>query len=504
MNSLIEILNVRGWQFLRFAWPMLWQSSLLIALLFTLDFVLRKGPRHGALHALDARLDKARSSIVTFPANQPWAIAVPGPESVALEEAMAPPILADLQNPPALTPAMATPLPLSVPAAPKTIALPALTWPGIVAALWFSCVAVLILVFLLRARQARRIAARATATDDFSELLSACARKMRARPGVSLRLSDAVNTPAVCGVFRPVILLPKALAEKLDKSQMQAVLLHELAHIRRGDLGLGHLQTALQILYFYNPFLWLANAAIRRAREEAVDEMVLVAMADEAAVYPETLLNVAKFSLTAPRLAFGFAGVLESKSTLGARIRLMLHRPWPTSAKLGIPATAALLLLALALLPMCYAKKMPSYQGKTAEQWLGQVGYPPQSDSKGFSDVYQAFVHMGGRGVTFLRKELATGSRAQAELAAMIMPVEARRAARQSPEMMAVMHNQAKAALVLKELGPAAEPAIPELIAMLAEHTGVAAQDAARTLEAFGPKARAAVPMLLEVSDRQH
>jgi len=69
----------------------------------------------------------------------------------------------------------------------------------------------------------------------------------------------------------------------------------------------------------------------------------------------------------------------------------------------------------------------------------------------------------------------------------------------QSPELQTVMHNQAKAALLLRELGPAAEPAIPELIAMLPEGSGVAVQDAAWTLEAFGPKARAAVPMLLDV-----
>ena len=72
---------------------------------------------------------------------------------------------------------------------------------------------------------------------------------------------------------------------------MRAVLLHELAHIRRGDLWAGHLQTTLQIFYFYNPFLWLANAAIRRVREEAVDEMVLVAMAALAVVGKEPPVN---------------------------------------------------------------------------------------------------------------------------------------------------------------------------------------------------------------------
>ncbi len=449
MHSLIEILNGRGAQFLRFAWPMLWQSSLLIALLFALDFASRKKVRATVRYMLWMLV--LVKLVLPASLSMPTSVGywVPAPQSLAMEEALAPPILVNPENPLLAAPPTAIRLPPPVALVPRAVPLPALTWPAIIAVVWFSGFAVLTLVFFLRAGQARRIAARATATDEFSELLSACARKMLVRPGVSLKLSDAVNTPAVCGLFRPVILLPKALAGKLDKSQMQAVLLHELAHIRRGDLWIGHLQTALQILYFYNPFLWLANAAIRRAREEAVDELVLVTMADDAAVYPETLLNVAKFTLQAPRLAFGFAGILEGKSTLGARIRLMLQRPWPTSAKLGIPAALALLLLALVLLPMGYARKMPSSQGKTAEQWLGQVDLTVLQNEKSFAEGVYAFKQMGRKAVAFLRGVLAANM------------------ADTQAERQRIADARQNAAFVLEQMGPAAAPAIPELRAAL-------------------------------------
>ena len=79
-------------------------------------------------------------------------------------------------------------------------------------------------------------------------------------------MSDRPISPAVCGLWKPTILLPRALLDKLTPLQTQAVLLHELGHVKRGDLWANHLQTALQILYWYNPFLWLANALIAKAK----------------------------------------------------------------------------------------------------------------------------------------------------------------------------------------------------------------------------------------------
>lgn len=491
MHSLIEILNDRGAQFLRFAWPMLWQSSVLIALLFGLDFALRKKVRATVRYMLWMLL--LAKLVLPASLSLPTSVGywVPAPELVAMEKAISPPRLGDGLTPRPFTLPIATTSPRPAPPGPKSIPLPALAWPGLVAASWFCGAAVLTLVFLLRATQAHRIAARAARTDDFCELLSVCARKMGVRRRMSLRLSDAVATPAVCGLFHPVVLLPKSLAEKLDPAQLRAVLLHELAHVRRGDLWVGHWQAALQIFYFYNPFLWLANAAIRCAREEAVDEMVLVAMAEEASFYPETLLQVAKLSMQAPRLAFGFAGILESQSTLGARLRLMLQRPWPASAKLGIPATAALLLLAFVLLPMGYAGKMPSYQGKTAEEWLNQMNFGRNLGDRVNVEGVHAFKQMGRQAVPFLRKALVqtiqTNMSATGKGRQMIPGSGIGR-----PRM---RDAREYAAFVLEQMGPVAAPAIPELRAAL-PGDDIVATHAAAALGAIGPQARSAVPAL--------
>ncbi len=169
---------------------------------------------------------------------------------------------------------------------------------------------------------------------------------------IGLKVSSNAASPAVCGLFRPVILVPQNLTSSLNPSQLRAVLLHELAHIRRSDLWVNLAQTVLQIIYFYNPLLWVANCIIRRVREQAVDEMVLVAMGEKAQQYPQTLVNVAKLAFKRPALSLRLIGVVESKSALAGRIKHILNRPMPKRAKLGILGLAVVIITAAILLPM--------------------------------------------------------------------------------------------------------------------------------------------------------
>ncbi|MBN1419652.1 MAG: hypothetical protein JXP34_12815, partial [Planctomycetes bacterium] len=129
------------------------------------------------------------------------------------------------------------------------------------------------------------------------------------------------------------------------------------AHIKRRDLWANLAQTILQIAYFYNPLLWIANAAIRCAREQAVDEMVLVGLGGEAADYPQTLVDVARLSLARPALTLRLIGVAESPKALAARIRHMIEHPAPRSARLGIAGAFVLLIAAAVLLPMAKANR---------------------------------------------------------------------------------------------------------------------------------------------------
>ena len=78
------------------------------------------------------------------------------------------------------------------------------------------------------------------------------------------------------------------------------MLLHEAFHLRRKDVWVNCAQALLQMVYWWHPLLWLANARIRRVREEAVDDAVMLALRDEAENYAPTLLEVAKLAFARP------------------------------------------------------------------------------------------------------------------------------------------------------------------------------------------------------------
>ncbi|MFZ9938104.1 MAG: WG repeat-containing protein [Luteolibacter sp.] len=141
-----------------------------------------------------------------------------------------------------------------------------------------------------------------------------------------VRESPAVSSPAVCGFWRPVLLLNERFEADLSKDEMDMILRHELAHIRRGDLPLNALQCALLAVHWFNPLLWLAFLRARADREAACDESVLRGeSADRRAAYGHTLLKME--SAFAPSgLCLGFVGILQGGGALRTRIQSIIAR----------------------------------------------------------------------------------------------------------------------------------------------------------------------------------
>src|SRR6185503_18614671 len=187
---------------------------------------------------------------------------------------------------------------------------------------------------------------------EVAEMLSQARRLAGLRRNVMLRVTSEAMSPAVCGLFRPVILLPQSLIEKLTASQLRAVLLHELIHLRRRDVWVNCAQTLLQIVYWWHPLLWIANARVRGVREEAVDDAVMSALSAEAEVYAPTLLEVAKLAFARPLASLGLVGILESRSALRHRIERLLNFATPRKAGLTIASALCVLAFAALAVPM--------------------------------------------------------------------------------------------------------------------------------------------------------
>jgi beta-lactamase regulating signal transducer with metallopeptidase domain len=233
----IETLNRWGENFLSFAWPMLWQSSLLIVIIFALDVVSARKIRPAIRHAL--------WMVVLLKLLLPPTLALP--TGVAWWLWPAKPALTPVINSETVTYDTTT-LPEnsvvpSVAIAPPPPRLGADSW----AMLASSAISAGLLCWLaFKWLSVGRNARMAKVASEFENLLGEAQQLADLRGPTRLRLIDDEQSPAVYGLFRPVILLPRTLAERLSGKQLRAVLLHEAIHIRRGDVWVNCAQTLLR------------------------------------------------------------------------------------------------------------------------------------------------------------------------------------------------------------------------------------------------------------------
>ncbi|MBN2580685.1 MAG: PD40 domain-containing protein [Pirellulales bacterium] len=112
-------------------------------------------------------------------------------------------------------------------------------------------------------------------SPDLLGVVRDSARRMALRTVPALGYCHRIFTPVVVGVLRPMILLPTVLATGLTPQQFQAVLLHELVHVRRYDLAVNVLQRLIETLLFFHPAVWWVSRRVSAERENACDDLVL-------------------------------------------------------------------------------------------------------------------------------------------------------------------------------------------------------------------------------------
>lgn len=114
------------------------------------------------------------------------------------------------------------------------------------------------------------------------------ARALGLNGNVSLLISSLVEVPSVIGYFKPVVLLPASCLSGLTIAQLETIIAHELAHVRRYDFAVNFVQTVVETLFFYHPAVWWVSAQIRTERENACDDMA-VALCGDAKTYARAL-----------------------------------------------------------------------------------------------------------------------------------------------------------------------------------------------------------------------
>lgn len=161
------------------------------------------------------------------------------------------------------------------------------------------------------------------------------------RRPVRLAQSFAVSAPIVIGYVKPIILIPVGMLTGLNPEQLQTVFLHELAHIRRHDYLINILQSTVEVVFFFNPFVWTLSRLIRQEREYCCDDFV-VRQHGNAAVYAHALTQLAENSLSARGLALSIAG---ANNHLLNRIRRIMEKSvgnYSGKARLIVPGVLLL------------------------------------------------------------------------------------------------------------------------------------------------------------------
>lgn len=219
-------------------------------------------------------------------------------------------------------------------------------------------------------------------------------RALKLARRVRLAVTDQLTSPAVAGVLVPTLILPLSLTTMLTPEQIRMVLLHELAHIRRGDYLANLFQLFAESLLFFNPAVWWISRQLRVEREACCDATA-IGLSGAPADYAQTLLTVAESILQPPPAAAPAFGRSRPPSTLLERVQRMLipgYRPalrltWRAMILAMLTGGGLLFLCAIGTRTAVAAIMSPQERIARIEQKMAEIGeHPNTPTATGFTE----------------------------------------------------------------------------------------------------------------------
>jgi beta-lactamase regulating signal transducer with metallopeptidase domain len=167
--------------------------------------------------------------------------------------------------------------------------------------------------------------------------------KLGLNSNVSLKVTESGISPITFGYLKPVVLIPAALVFHLTPAQLEAIIAHELAHVKRNDYLVNLIQSALEVLFFYHPSYWWMTQTIKELRENAADDLAV-----QAGIPPKelaySLAEVLNFGTqNPPELALPAS---KKRNPTLQRIKRIMGQPvqtYPQNPIISIPMLLTLL-----------------------------------------------------------------------------------------------------------------------------------------------------------------
>lgn len=298
----------------------LWQSTLVIGVVWLMTLALRGNRahvRHWLWLAASVKFLVPLSWFVSLGAQLEWrtasSIAQPAATFV-MEEILAPPVIAAVASTPAAQPMSA--------------------WPWMLASIWAVGVAGVLFWWWRQWRLVR------VALDQAKPIALGSACDVA---DLTVMSSAWTFEPGVVGIWRPVLLLPEGLADRLTPAQLNTVIAHERCHIARRDNLAAAVHMVVEALFWFHPLVWWIERRMLDERERACDEAVLSA-GNDPDEYVAGILSVCRFTLRAPLACVAGVSGAELRTRIESIGRMELGTRMTFTRRVAVTLVAAVLL----------------------------------------------------------------------------------------------------------------------------------------------------------------
>lgn len=218
-----------------------------------------------------------------------------------------------------------------------------------VSVIWVVLCGLLLLRLLYSGVLVFRIKRKAASPSPLiKQVLSDWSRSIKGARSVEVGVSNSIKSAVAVGYMHPMILLPEPMLTALDRSEVEHVVLHELAHIRRFDDWTILLQQFARAVFFFHPAIWILSRLMNQDREIACDDWV-VSLSKKPKKYASCLAKIASMRI-AGHAPIAVAPATSSKKQLFIRVRSILNRKLSDSCKVSGKVYGIMVLIAIGLI----------------------------------------------------------------------------------------------------------------------------------------------------------
>ena len=211
------------------------------------------------------------------------------------------------------------------------------------------------------------------------EMLSLLKRKIGVRRSVALRASPETYTPMSIGFLSPVIIIPNSVVDDGSSEQLEMILTHELAHIKRNDYLVNLLQNILRAIFFFHPLFHLMDRSLTRECEHICDDWV-IDVTKRRSRYAECLVSLLESVVHKPVNIPVTMAMAERKQDIPGRIDMIVDKTRKTATKISRKGLLALLLIGCLFLPVIAGIGLVSFAGARPNSSEGRIAFAKWQD----------------------------------------------------------------------------------------------------------------------------